>query len=317
MSAAEKLCVEQPPFTVVCSSNDRPAWLAARMTGIGASDAPALLGLSRYTSELELFLVKTGQIAADDEDSEAAQWGLELEGKILSAFGRRTSRVVTHAGSLLRSTIHPWAMCTLDGWQIVPGRARAVPVECKLTGAFGRDWDNGVPEYFMPQIQQQILVTGSDMASFACLINGTRLVYADVERDEVMIARIIEAGERFWAAVQGNAGVPLPDGSESAGWALKTLYQDSDPDKTVELDWDAVELTARDEKLAEEQKLLKKERDVIHQRLQQKMGTAELALLPGDNGGWTWKTHSRAAYQVAATEYRTMLRKKPKKAGAK
>ncbi len=312
MGAAEKL--DQHPFTVVCGSADRAAWLAARMTGIGASDMPAILGKSRYMSELELFLLKTGQIARDEDDSEAASWGHELEGKILEVFGRRSGRTVTRASSLLRSTTYPWALCTLDGWQSVPGHSRAQPVECKLTGAFGRDWDDGVPEYFMPQVQQQMLVTGSEMASFAVLINGTRLVYADVERDESMISEIIEAGERFWSAVQGVEGVPLPDGSESAGWALKQLYRNSDPDKTVLLDWECADLTERADVVDAELKLLEKERELIRQKIQQRMGDAELAVLPGDVGGWTWKLQSRAAYAVAATEYRSMRRAKPKKA---
>lgn len=320
MSAAEKMVVAPAPFDVVCSSADRPAWLAARMTGIGASDMPAILGLSKYTSELELFLTKTGQIAVEDEENEAAEWGLELEGKILSAFGRRTGRVVTHAGSLLRSTAYPWALATLDGWQHVPGRSRAVPVECKLTGAFGRDWDTGVPEYFMPQVQQQILVTGADMASFACLINGTRLVHADVERDENMIAKIIESGERFWAAVQGAADAPLPDGSKSAGWALNQLYKDTDPEKTVMLDWGHVELAERYAACQARCRELEAEQDRIEQLVQATMGDGELAVLPGDNGGWTWKLKKRAAYtsEVKACEYRVLRRKLPKKAkGAK
>jgi putative phage-type endonuclease len=302
------------PFEVVCRSADRPAWLAARMTGIGASEMSSILGLNKYTSELELFLIKTGQIAAEDEDSEAARWGLELEGKILEAFGKRTGRQVQHTGALLRSKRYPWALCTLDGWQRVPGRARSVPLECKLTGAFGRDWDHGVPEYFMPQVQQQMLVTDSDMASFAVLINGTRLVHADVPRDENMIARIVEAGARFWAAVQGVAGAPLPDGSESAGWALSKLYGDSDPDEVALLDWETVNLSERHDEIVREMKRLKKEDDKIKQTVQQRMGTAEVAILPGERGGWTWKRQKRAAYtvHVEESEFRVMLRKQPK-----
>ncbi len=319
MSATAQQLAPAAPFEVVCSSADRAPWLAARLTGIGASDAAALLGKSRYMSELELFLLKTGQVAHDEDDSEAAQWGHDLEGKILEVFGRRTGRQVTRASALLRSTRYPWALCTLDGWQAVTGRARAIPVECKLTGAFGRDWDDGVPEYFMPQVQQQMLVTDTSMASFACLINGTRLVYADVERDESMIAQIIEAGERFWAAVQGAADAPLPDGSKSAGWALKQLYASTDPSKTVLLDWDAVELTERYEESVLRCKELEAEQDRIQQTLQARMGDAELAVLPGINGGWTWKLQKRAAYvaNVKECEFRVMRRQKPKAPKAK
>lgn len=314
MSAAEKIVPS--PFTVVCRSDDREAWLAHRLTGIGASDMPAILGKNRYVSELELFLLKTGRVASPDEDSEAAQWGHELEGKILEAFGRRAGRKVQKTGTLLRSTLYPWALCTLDGWQYVPGKSRACPVECKLTGAFGRDWDHGVPEYFMPQVQQQMLVTGTDMASFAVLINGTRLVYADVERDDVMIAQIIEAGERFWNAVQGVGDAPLPDGSQSAGWALSQLHKESSPDELVVLDWESAELSEQYDALVAESKRVERELERIQQTIQQRMGAAEIATLPGNRGGWTWKLQKRKAYtvNVKASEYRVMLRKKAKAA---
>lgn len=312
MTAALKL--DERPFEVVCSSTDRPAWLQARMSGIGASEISAVLGLNRYVSELELFLVKTGQVARDGEDSEAAQWGHELEGKILEGFSRRTGRAVQRASALLRSREHPWALATLDAWQVVPTMARAKPVECKLTGAFGRDWDHGVPEYFMPQVQQQMLVTGEDMASFAVLINGTRLVYADVQRDNAMIAQIVEAGTRFWAAVQGAADAPVPDGSESAGWALKQLYKTPDPKDVAILDWHCAELTDRADAVDAELKSLERERDRIRQTIQQQMGAAEVAILPGEKGGWTWKLQKRAAYtvEVPESEFRVMRRAKPK-----
>ena len=297
-------------FEIVCSSDDREPWLAARKTGIGASDMPAILGLNRYMSELELFLRKTGQIRDEEVDNEATEWGHELEGKILEVFGRRTGRTVTRAGYLLRSKRYPWAMATLDGWQTVPNFSKAMPVECKLTGAFGRDWDHGVPEYFMPQVQQQMLVTSRPMASFACLINGTRLVHADVERDETMIEQIIEAGERFWSAVT-DKNAPPPDGSESAGWALKQLYG-KDDGESVALDWSSEELTRQHDHICNKMKELKREKDRIEQTIQFHLGNATMGVLPGDTGGWSWKLQKRSGFTVEPTEYRVMRRVKGK-----
>jgi predicted phage-related endonuclease len=141
-------------------------------------------------------------------------------------------------------------------------------------------------------------------------------VYADVERDEPMIAQIIEAGERFWSAVQGAADAPLPDGSKSAGWALKKLYGDSDPEKTVTLGWEIVTLTQRYEELQRLCCEMEAEQDRIEQMIQQRMGDAELAVLAGDNGGWTWKKQARKGYtvEVKPTEFRVLRRQKPKKA---
>lgn len=271
-------------FTVVCNSRDRDAWLEARRTGIGASEMAAVLGLDKYLSEVELFLRKTGQ-APEDESGEAAEWGLRLESIIAEEFGRRTGRAVNMEGNLLRSNEHPWALCTLDA------RANGLPLEIKLTGGRAQDWADGVPEYYYPQVQQQMLVTGARMASVAALLNGTRLVWCDVARDEEMIARIIREGERFWRCVTDESAPP-PDGSLSAGWALKQLYQTASDD-TVSLDWEAADLTARYDELVCQLESLDTEKERIRQTIQAQMGSASVAVLPGENGSWTWKQTKR------------------------
>ena len=68
---------------------NREEWLAGRHTGIGASEAAAVLGLSRYKSPLEVYLEKIGELGPQD-DSERMYWGRKLEAIIAQEYGIRT-----------------------------------------------------------------------------------------------------------------------------------------------------------------------------------------------------------------------------------
>ena len=50
--------------------SDRDQWLAERRTGIGGSDAGAILGVNKYRTALDVYLDKTGQ-AEDQVENDA------------------------------------------------------------------------------------------------------------------------------------------------------------------------------------------------------------------------------------------------------
>src|SRR5262245_47569975 len=78
-------------YDVVCDSADREVWLAARLTGIGASESAAVLGESRWSSPLKVYAEKIGVIEHDpDEQLEAQYWGSRLERIVADEFSIRT-----------------------------------------------------------------------------------------------------------------------------------------------------------------------------------------------------------------------------------
>ena len=209
-------------FEVVCSSDDRARWLDLRRTGIGASEIAAVLGESRWKSPLAVYAEKIGE-SSEQSDNEAMFWGIRLERPIVEVFGERTGRPVESSGQLLRSSEHPWAIATLDA-RVYPREDRWWPLEAKTSSAFkAEEWAEGPPREYYLQVQHQMLVTGTPRASIACLLGGQRLVWCDVERDEIEIRRIVHAGRAFWDRLEGRAA-PSPDGSESSRAAVLDLY---------------------------------------------------------------------------------------------
>ncbi|WP_025992299.1 YqaJ viral recombinase family protein [Burkholderia thailandensis] len=205
----------------------RDDWLAVRRTGIGSSDAAAAVGLNPYMSPLELWLDKTGRAEGfprpDPEDTTSpAYWGTLLEPIVAAVYTKQTGNRVRRVNAVLRHPVIPWLLANLD--REVVGSRDVQLLECKTAGEFGaRLWRNGVPEYVELQVQHQLAVTGKTAAHVAVLLCGQALEVFRIERDDALIARLIELEARFWHFVESDTPPPA-DGSESADRALRYLY---------------------------------------------------------------------------------------------
>ena len=67
--------------------SSREEWLAARLAGIGASEASAVIGCNPYMDNVDLWRLKTGRkAAADISDKACVQYGHAAEGFIRQLF---------------------------------------------------------------------------------------------------------------------------------------------------------------------------------------------------------------------------------------
>lgn len=296
-------------YDIIAKSDDREAWLAARMAGIGASEIAAALGVDERKSPYALWAEKMGGVEPPDlSDVEAVEWGNRLEPVIITAFAERTGRPAERAGQLLRSREHPWALATLDAWNEPAPRVRR-PLEVKTTSAFLADaWVDGPPEPYRLQVQQQMLVTGEPSATITCLLGGQRMVWCDIERDEPTIRRIVHHGEAFWRRVQEH-DAPDADGSASTARALAELFREDDG-STIELPGALREAVEELAALRADKSKEDRQRE-LENAIKAALGAAQTGVLPG---GFvvTWKSSQRAGYTVAPTTVRSLRIKQPK-----
>jgi putative phage-type endonuclease len=205
----------------------RADWLAVRRTGIGGSDAAAAVGLNPYVSALDLWLDKTGRgdgLPRPDpgDTTSPTYWGNLLEPIVAAAYTQQTGNRVRKVNAVLRHPSIPFMLANLDREIVgVPG---VQVLECKTAGEFGaRLWREGVPEYVQLQVMHQLAVTGKRAADVAVLLCGQALEVHRIERDDALIARLIELEAAFWRCVETDTPPPA-DGSESADRALRCLY---------------------------------------------------------------------------------------------
>lgn len=207
----------------------REDWLAVRKQGIGSSDAAAAVGLNPYKSQLELWLEKTGRDTSlpklDSQDEESpAYWGNILEPIVATHYTKRSGLRVRRINAVLQHPDPklPWMLANID--REVIGADDVQILECKTAGINGaRLWKEGVPEYVQLQVMHQLAVTGKQAADVAVLLGGQHLEIHRIERDESMIARLINLERLFWDYVVSDTPPPA-DGSDSAEAALRCLY---------------------------------------------------------------------------------------------
>jgi len=297
------------PYTVLCKDTD-PQWLKMRLTGIGASSMATALGISPYGSAYGLCLELMGDVEpADLSDNEYVEWGKRLEAVVMQAYAEKSGRLAWRSGLLLRSTLYPWALCTLDGLTAEPDKPRRRwPVEIKTaTESHGDEWADGPPEQYRVQINAQMLVTGAEIVTAAVLLGGHRFAWCDVERDEKLIERIIKEGGALWDRVQRRDPPPI-DASEACSSAIARRYRVTDPRLVVRLPYDFVELDAQLRRLKEEKSTADGEIKRIENEIKAAIGAGEAGVLP--NGvTYTWIPQTRAGYTVEPTVARVLRRK--------
>ena len=275
---------------------DRESWLALRRQGVGGSDAAAAVGLHPYRSPLELWLDKTGRQGGRGSESvdpkSPAWWGQLLEPTVADAYAQVTGRKVRRVNAILQHPEHSWMIANLD--REVVGDADVQILEVKTTGPWeAKRWRNGVPQHVQLQVQHQLAVTGMQAADIAVLIGGQQLEIHRLERDEVVIERLIALERAFWSCVEADTP-PQPDGSQSSADALRELYPESHTGQTLDFQEDAElgRVFAELQQVREESTALRRREDGLKQRIQAAMGEAEKAIFP--TGTVTWKRSAPA-----------------------
>jgi putative phage-type endonuclease len=194
-------------------------WLELRQLGVGGSDAAAVLGLSPYKTNFALWEEKTGLRAPEDlSDNEAVHWGNVLEEPVAQEFARRTGRKVRRVNAMLRHPEHPFMLANIDREIVAEDGGKPEILECKTAGhwaANSEQWGptdtDLVPAPYLVQTMHYLAVTGRDRARIAALIGGQELRLYTVERNEDLIAALIEREREFWHAVETRTAPAIID----------------------------------------------------------------------------------------------------------
>ena len=146
-------------------------WLKARESYIGGSDAAAILGLSPYMSNVDLWEIKTGRKKPKDlSDNALVQFGHDAEALIRSLFKLDfpTLKVFYVENNMFVNDSYPWAHASLDGWLEDTETNRKGILEIKTASitshAQAQKWKNKIPDNYYCQILHYLMVTGFDYA---------------------------------------------------------------------------------------------------------------------------------------------------------
>lgn len=173
-----------------------PEWLAWRSRGLGASDAPAVMGRSKWATPYGLYRQKLG-LDPGPKMNPAMARGIKLEPAARAAYERHTGNVMVPV--VLECIEHPILRASLDGLE-ANGKI-ILEIKCPGKEAHMLAQNGLVPENYIDQVQQQLYVSGAEVAHYWSF-DGEDGVLVSVFPDPVRIQAIIDESTRFWERVQ-------------------------------------------------------------------------------------------------------------------
>lgn len=277
----------------------RDEWLGLRRKGIGGSDAAAILGLNPWKTPMDVWLEKTGEFEDDPGENEKMYWGNVLEDIVAREFMARTGLKVRRRNAILKHKNRPFMIANVD--RLVIGHKAGL--ECKTAGQYtAEDWEMGLPDYYMPQLQHYMAVTGYPVWYVAVLIGGQEFKYYKITRDDYFIRDLIQAEVEFWRLVETRTPPPV-DGTKASTELIKKLYPEAEKGKEIQLPFEAFELIQQYERACEEEKQIQLLKDEAANRLKDMLGTAERGSIHGRQVIWQNVASKRLNTKSLQKEY--------------
>lgn len=267
---------------------DKENWLQYRKHGIGGSDAGAVCGLNPYRTAMQVYYDKASD-EIEDIDNEAMRQGRELEEYVARRFCEASGKKVRRANAMYYDEKNPFMLADVD--RMIVGENAGL--ECKTASPFMADhWKDGnIPISYQIQCYHYMAVCNADAWYIAVLIYGKEFKYHRIDRDDDIIANLIQIEKEFWNNHIIPKIIPAPDGSKTADLAIAERFKVSHGF--------TIPLAGFDERLRRRQELLEvmdhmeKEKRQIDQELKIYLGDAETA--ENEHYRVSWKNISRSS----------------------
>ncbi len=229
------------------------------LTRIGASDAPAILGVDKYRSALDVYLRLVGGPSEDDFPAylrEAANWGHRVEPlsavALCESLGLDVERLAKGESRILKA--REWARVSPDYLLTGDGDENGL-IECKLISArrfdaedWGEDGTDRVPARIKAQVLFQLEALKAEPeywetqgldaealsgAHVAVCVGGQRLRRYWIPWNEALGNYLRSTCEALWFENVRERVPPAPDSSEAAAKALAQLANPSAPQRAA------------------------------------------------------------------------------------
>lgn len=258
--------------------------------GIGGSQAAAAMGISRWKSQMELWLEKTGRKPKEEIPENLAHFGNVIEDVIAKEFTERTGKRVKKDSKLYRCEKKPFMIGYIDRRVIGEGTF----LECKNTSEWAAHEfkDGSIPIEYWVQCQHYMVVMNVKYCYLATLIGGNHFEYFEIQRNELFCQKMVEMEERFWQAVL-NDEPPEAKTFEDMKLFVKHYYEPTDT--TIELEG----IDQLIEEIREYEYQLKDIKRAIEERkLQIKEMMAEATIGITDRYRILWKLQQRETFDT-------------------
>jgi len=181
------------PYSIIQVEQGTREWIEWRHKGIGASDAPVIMGENPWKNVSEMLQHKCGAAKAGEEN-EAMARGTMLEPEARKKYILK--RGIDVQPACLQSKQYEWLRASVDGLS-ADGNV-IVEIKCGNSTYRSTAMSGKVPSHYYGQLQHILAVTGLASLDFWCYSPGRPELLVTVNRDDGYIARLLKAEESFW-----------------------------------------------------------------------------------------------------------------------
>ena len=178
-------------------------WHDWRKEGIGASEAPMVLGISTYKTSHKLWQEKTGIVETKDENNFVFEKGKSIEAKARAHFELMNDKDCPPI--CMEMTEYPFIRASLDGYNAKENFA----LEIKYVGKDAME--DVIPAHHMAQLQHQMMVCGANDITYIRSNDGVKFKADVVKRDNAYLDNLLSKELSFWFMVQKKIEPPLPE----------------------------------------------------------------------------------------------------------
>lgn len=280
---------------------DTPEWENERRLSIGASEIAAVLGLSPWSTPLEVYRSKLG---VDRDFDEVLGYIGHASETIIAGWVEQYSDqrgVKLEPAFMARSVKWPWLHASFD--RVSHDNGQLVTWQFKTAHQYGgHHWDEGVPTDIRVQVQGEMAVAGTDYAWVVVWIGGREFRLFREPRDNAFINDyLVPQTREFW-----YDRVLKKDAPEPSNVAEVAEVYPTEPGTAIVASETALEAADRRAVLLSDIAVQKAEADALTLILGNYMGTAETLTARDGTKILTYKTvRGRRTADVLklATEY--------------
>lgn len=207
-------------MSIIVLPENHEAWLKERKYGLGGSDAAAVLGMTKWKSNVELWEEKVGLREPEDiSEKPYVKYGHDAEPFIRGIFALNHPELkVTYESpyKMIRHSEYPFLFATPDGELEEIATGRKGGLEVKTTEIRNPrqwdDWKDRIPDAYFCQVCHQMAATGWEFVWLAAHIKwytkdgdfriDTREYYIERQKYEADIQYTMTEGIKFWQQVE-------------------------------------------------------------------------------------------------------------------
>lgn len=184
---------------IVSHKQGTKEWREWRGRGLGASDAPAVMGESPWTSPFELWLDKTGLMSrspVNEFQVAAMKRGNELEPIARKMYEDSVGRNYPSLSATMDD--FEYLRASFDGYN--EDTNTIIEIKCPNKLDHAKAEKGKIPTKYIAQIQQQLLISNAAECKYVSY-NGKDLAVVTISPDKQYQAKLQEAMIDMWARV--------------------------------------------------------------------------------------------------------------------